>query len=41
MIEEGKENISQIAYLVGFSSPQYFTRCFKDEFGIPPSDLTT
>ncbi|MGB5529718.1 MAG: response regulator, partial [Ignavibacteriaceae bacterium] len=41
MIEEEKGNISEIAYSVGFSSPQYFTRCFKEEFGYPPSDLTT
>ena len=41
MIEEQKGNISEIAYSVGFSSPQYFTRCFKEEFGFPPSDLTT
>ena len=40
MIEEQKGNISEIAYSVGFSSPQYFTRCFKEEFGIPPSELT-
>jgi DNA-binding response OmpR family regulator/two-component sensor histidine kinase len=40
MIEEEKGNISEIAYSVGFSSPQYFTRCFKEEFGFPPSDLT-
>jgi len=39
MIEEKKGNISEIAYSVGFSSPQYFTRCFKEEFGYPPSDL--
>lgn len=40
MIEEQKGNISEIAYSVGFSSPQYFTRSFKDEFGFPPSELT-
>jgi YesN/AraC family two-component response regulator len=39
MIEEQKGNISEIAYSVGFSSPQYFTRSFKEEFGFPPSDL--
>ena len=39
MIEEEKGNISEIAYSVGFSSPAYFTRCFKKEFGYPPSDL--
>ena len=41
MIEEEQGNISEIAYSVGFSSPQYFTRCFKDEFGYPPSNLVT
>jgi signal transduction histidine kinase/DNA-binding response OmpR family regulator len=39
LIEEEKGNISEIAYSVGFSSPAYFTRCFKDEYGYPPSDL--
>ena len=41
MIEEEKGNISEIAYSVGFSSPAYFSRCFKEEFGYPPSDLTS
>ncbi len=40
MIGERKGNISEIAYSVGFSSPTYFTRCFKDEFGFAPSDST-
>jgi AraC-like DNA-binding protein len=40
MIEDQKGNISEIAYSVGFSSPQYFTRCFKEEFGFLPSDIT-
>ncbi len=39
MIEEQKGNISEIAYSVGFSSPQYFTRCFKEEFGFTPSEV--
>jgi len=38
MIAEQKGNISEIAYSVGFSSPAYFTRCFKEEFGYPPSN---
>jgi AraC-like DNA-binding protein len=38
MIEEKRGNISEIAYSVGFGSPSYFTRCFKDEFGFPPSE---
>ncbi|UCF64395.1 MAG: response regulator [bacterium] len=40
MIEDGMGNISEIAYSVGFSSPAYFTRCFKKEFGVPPSEFS-
>jgi len=40
MIEEHEATISEIAYSLGFSSPAYFTRCFKDEYGYPPSELT-
>jgi YesN/AraC family two-component response regulator len=39
MIENQIGNISEIAYSVGFSSPVYFSKCFKDEYGFPPSDL--
>ncbi len=30
-------NISDITYMLGFSSPKYFTKCFKDQFGVSPS----
>jgi signal transduction histidine kinase/ligand-binding sensor domain-containing protein/DNA-binding response OmpR family regulator len=39
MIEEKKGNISEIAYSVGFSSPSYFTHCYKEEFGHPPKEI--
>lgn len=29
-------NISEISYQLGFSSPRYFTKCFKDFYGISP-----
>ncbi len=32
-------SISEIAYEVGFSSPQYFSKCFRDEYSVTPSDL--
>ena len=38
MIEAKIGNISEIAYSVGFSSPAYFTKCFKEDFGYPPSN---
>ncbi len=39
LLEKGGKNISEIAYEVGFSAPSYFTKCFKDEFGISPSEI--
>jgi DNA-binding response OmpR family regulator/nitrogen-specific signal transduction histidine kinase len=39
MIEDKKGIISEIAYSVGFSSPAYFSSCFKEEFGYPPSEI--
>ena len=35
---EGKYNISEIAYKIGMNSTGYFRQCFKDEFGVSPSD---
>ena len=31
-------DISTAAYQVGFSSPSYFSQCFKEQYGITPSD---
>lgn len=39
MIREHEATIAEIAYSLGFSSPAYFTRCFKEEYGYPPSEL--
>ena len=33
------KNVSEVAYDVGFSAPAYFTKCFKDEFGMVPGDV--
>lgn len=32
-------SVSEVAYEVGFSTPSYFTKCFKDEFGILPGNV--
>ena len=33
------KNVSEVAYDVGFSAPAYFTKCFKDEFGMVPGEV--
>lgn len=38
LLLEGKYNISEIAFRVGINSTVYFRQCFKDEFGMAPSD---
>ncbi len=39
LLSTTNKNVSEVAYEVGFSDPNYFTRCFIEEFGIKPSDL--
>jgi YesN/AraC family two-component response regulator len=39
MIENGCESIGEVGFKVGFSSPSYFSRCFKSEFGVLPTEL--
>jgi YesN/AraC family two-component response regulator len=41
LLQESGKSISEVAYEVGFTAPSYFTKCFRDEFGISPSDLTS
>ena len=39
LLESNGKNISEVAYEVGFTSPSYFTKCFKEEFGILPGEV--
>lgn len=41
LILSQQKSISEVAYEAGFSSPSYFTKCFKDFFYENPSDLLT
>ena len=33
--------IAEIAFQFGFSSPSYFSKCFKKEFGVSPNEITS
>lgn len=37
LLRETRMNISEVAYQVGFNNPKYFTKYFKEEFGMLPS----
>lgn len=39
LLETTDRSISEIAYDIGFSAPSYFTKCFKDEYGISPGEV--
>jgi signal transduction histidine kinase/ligand-binding sensor domain-containing protein/DNA-binding response OmpR family regulator len=38
LLKQKKRSISEVIYMVGFSSPSYFTRCFKDYYGCTPKE---
>ncbi|MFA9391996.1 MAG: two-component regulator propeller domain-containing protein [Prolixibacteraceae bacterium] len=38
MLLQKKRSISEIIYMVGFSSPSYFTRCFKEYYDCTPKE---
>jgi len=40
LLENSQLTISQICYEVGFNTPKYFTKLFKDEYNILPSAYT-
>ena len=39
LLQESTLTVSEIAYQVGFASPSYFTKCYKDEFGTVPGEV--
>ncbi len=37
LLEESNDTIAEVSYKTGFSNPYYFSKCFKQEFGMSPS----
>lgn len=38
LLENGGHTIQEVCYLVGFSTPSYFAKCFKEYHGLSPSE---
>jgi AraC-like DNA-binding protein len=38
MITRKSDTITQIGYAVGFNDQSYFTKCFKKQYGLTPSE---
>ncbi len=38
LIETGEYNMSQISYMVGINDPRYFSKCFKQKYGMTPTE---
>lgn len=38
LMDSKEYNISTVAYMTGFNDPKYFSKCFKKQFGVSPSE---
>jgi YesN/AraC family two-component response regulator len=41
LLKNSGQNVSEIAYALGFSSPNYFSTAFKNKFGVSPKEFKT
>ncbi len=40
LLREGGHSVTEIAYAVGFQTPTYFSKCFRDDYGMTPSEYS-
>ena len=38
LLEERKYNITEVTYMVGMNDSRYFAKCFKNTYGVTPSE---
>ena len=41
LLQQTDQQVAEIAYSVGFSDPNYFSRCYHEEYGVTPSEDRT
>ena len=39
LLQVGEYRINEVCYMVGFSSPSYFAKCFQKQFGMKPGEF--
>jgi len=39
LLQSKRNSVAEVSYMLGFNDPYYFSRCFKKQFGYPPSNL--
>lgn len=39
LLENHAGNVAEVAYMVGFATPSYFSKCFKEEYGSLPTEM--
>jgi TolB-like protein/AraC-like DNA-binding protein len=39
LLRKTSQNVSEVAHQVGFNSPSYFIKCFREYYGYPPGEV--